>query len=65
VVDELFDKNVDYAEQRNIAAEAPQQLVGMGARFEPFLRAQEAARDPRPATNGADVEALRALGYVQ
>ena len=32
---------------------------------EPFMRQQEAERDPRPVHGDDNAEALRALGYTQ
>ncbi|MEE8409732.1 MAG: sulfatase-like hydrolase/transferase [Myxococcota bacterium] len=65
---ELFDIDDDPREQSNRYDPSSPRVRAMSSRFEPFLDAQETARDPKPtdvAEFTEDHDALRALGYVQ
>ena len=65
VADELFDLRSDPGELKNVIATEPEVLSAMLSHSEPFMRQQEAERDPRPVHGDDNAEALRALGYTQ
>lgn len=61
----LFDAHADPTEQNDLIGTHGATSQAMYTRFQPFMRRQEAERDPKPVTVRADPESLRALGYIQ
>lgn len=62
---ELFDLGADPKEQNDLRSTEPSRDRQLSAAFGPYFRALEAARDPRPVEVEPNIEAMRALGYVQ
>jgi tetratricopeptide (TPR) repeat protein len=61
---ELFDLAADPAELHDLAAERPEELLRLRAQLERILASAEPVHSARAAPEPAQVEALRALGYV-
>ncbi len=61
---ELFDLAADPAEKRSLAEERPQEILRLRARLEQVLAEARPADAARAGLDPAQVDALRALGYV-
>lgn len=62
---ELYLKSKDYAESENVFAAQPRLAKKMQASLSAFVSEQEKDRDPQPVTTEPNVEAMKALGYIQ
>ena len=62
---EIFNKTTDYNEHHNLNETHKETAVRLQSNLDVFLRNQESLRDPVKVDTEANIEAMKALGYIQ
>ncbi|MBT6178352.1 MAG: sulfatase-like hydrolase/transferase [Deltaproteobacteria bacterium] len=62
---ELYNKAQDYDEQDDLFKTSPQIATDSQKALSKFVEEQEKDRDPKPVTTEANIDAMKALGYIE
>ncbi len=62
---ELYDKSTDYNEQKNLFTVQPDQARLQQKALTKFVDEQVKDRDPKPVTTVPNIDAMKALGYIE
>ena len=62
---ELYAKDTDYLEQSNLFKQQPAKARRNQEELTEFVTQQEKDRDPAPVTTIPNIDAMKALGYIE
>jgi hypothetical protein len=62
---ELYNKTEDYAEANDLFKKMPDKAQEQQSALSEFVSEQEKDRDPQPVTTVPNIDAMKALGYIE